>query len=78
MAVPASIIPELEDAIQHGSPERRALMLQQITALFIDGAEDFSEDLIDLFDDVLSRLSTAQLSDVSFAALVGQAHADFV
>jgi uncharacterized protein (DUF2336 family) len=56
MAVPASIIPELEDAIQHGSPERRALMLQQITALFIDGAEGFGEDVVGLFDDVLSRL----------------------
>ena len=56
MAVPASIIPELEDAIQHGSPERRALMLQQITALFIDGAEGFSEGVVALFDDVLSRL----------------------
>jgi len=56
MAVPASIIPELEDAIQHGSPERRALMLQQITALFIDGAEGFSEDVVGLFDNVLSRL----------------------
>jgi uncharacterized protein (DUF2336 family) len=31
-------------------------MLQQITALFIDGAEGFSEDLVSLFDDVLSRL----------------------
>ena len=56
MAVPASIIPELEDAIQHGSPERRALMLQQITALFIDGANGFGEDVVGLFDDVLSRL----------------------
>ncbi len=56
MAVPASLIPELEDVIQHGSPERRALMLQQITALFIDGAERFNEDHVSLFDDVLSRL----------------------
>jgi uncharacterized protein (DUF2336 family) len=56
MAVPASIIPELEDAIQHGSPQRRALMLAQITALFIDGAGGFGEDVVGLFDDVLSRL----------------------
>jgi uncharacterized protein (DUF2336 family) len=56
MAVPASIIPELEDAIQHGSPERRTLMLQQISALFIDGAEGFGEDVVGLFDDVLGRL----------------------
>ena len=31
-------------------------MLQQITALFIDGAEGFSEGVVGLFDDVLSRL----------------------
>jgi uncharacterized protein (DUF2336 family) len=56
MAVPASIIPELEDAIQHGSPERRALMLERITALFIDGANGFGEDVVGLFDNVLSCL----------------------
>jgi len=56
MAVPASIIPELEDAIQQGPPERRALMLQRITTLFIDGAEGFGEDVVGLFDNVLSCL----------------------
>jgi len=56
MAVPVSIIPELEDAIQHGSPERRVLMLERITNLFIDGAEGFGEDVIGLFDHVLSCL----------------------
>ena len=31
-------------------------MLAQITALFIDGAHGFGEDVVGLFDDVLSRL----------------------
>jgi len=56
MAVPASIIPELEEAIQHGTPERRALMLQRITTLFIDGASGFSEGVVGVFDHVLSYL----------------------
>ena len=56
MAVPVSIIPELEDAIQHGSPERRVLMLERIANLFIDGAEGFGEDVVGLFDHVLSCL----------------------
>src|SRR5262249_41831060 len=56
MAVPASIIPELEEAIQHGSPERRAFMLQPITALFLDGAWGISGDPVRLVDDRLCPL----------------------
>jgi uncharacterized protein (DUF2336 family) len=56
MAAPVSIIPELEEAIQHGSPERRVLMLERITTLFIDGAEGFGEDVVGLFDHVLGCL----------------------
>jgi uncharacterized protein (DUF2336 family) len=56
MAVPVSLIPELEDAIQNGSPERRAHVLERITTLFIDGAEGFGEDVVGLFDHVLGCL----------------------
>jgi uncharacterized protein (DUF2336 family) len=56
MAVPVSLIPELEDVIQNGSPERRILTLQRITALFLDGASRFNDDHIRLFDDVFGRL----------------------
>lgn len=55
MAVP-SIIPELEDVIQNGSPERRILTLQRITALFLNGASRFNEDHVQVFDDVFGRL----------------------
>jgi uncharacterized protein (DUF2336 family) len=51
-----SLIPELEDVIQHGSREKRAVMLQRIANLFVDGAPQFNEDHIGLFDDVLCRL----------------------
>ena len=56
MSVPASLIPELEEVVQHGSPERRAETLKRITALFLDGASRFNEDHVRLFDDVFGRL----------------------
>jgi uncharacterized protein (DUF2336 family) len=56
MATPASLIPELEDAISNGSTARRAEMLRRITSLFIDNANNYSEDHVGVFDDVLVRL----------------------
>ncbi len=54
----SSLIPELEDVIQQGSPERRAETLKRITAFFLDGASRFNEDHVRLFDEVFSRLIT--------------------
>jgi uncharacterized protein (DUF2336 family) len=56
MSASASLIPELEDVIQNGSQEKRALMLKRIANLFSDGAASFNEDHVGLFDDVLCRL----------------------
>src|SRR5690242_8647923 len=56
MPSPASLIPELEDVLQHGSVERRVLTLQRITSLFLDGASAFNEDHVRVFDDVLGCL----------------------
>lgn len=56
MAALASLIPELEDAIERGSPEQRFRTLDQVTDLFLQGAGQFSEEHVDLFDDVLARL----------------------
>ena len=58
MSASTSIIPELEDVIQHGSYARRAETVRRIANLFIDGAPAFNEDHIGLFDDVLCRLVT--------------------
>ena len=58
MSASASLIPELEDVIQHGSYARRAETVRRIANLFIDGAPSFNEDHIGLFDDVLCRLVT--------------------
>src|SRR5712672_3187409 len=56
MSASASLIPELEDVIQHGSQNKRAATVKRIANLFIDGAPHFNEDHIGLFDDVLCRL----------------------
>src|SRR6266849_6704294 len=56
MSAAPSLIPELEDIVQHGSPRRRAQALRRITALFLDGASLFNEEHIRLFDDVFNRL----------------------
>jgi uncharacterized protein (DUF2336 family) len=58
MSASASLIPELEDVIQHGSYARRAETVRRIANLFMDGAPSFNEDHIGLFDDVLCRLVT--------------------
>jgi uncharacterized protein (DUF2336 family) len=56
MAAPASLLPELEDVVQHGSAEKRAETLRRITTLFLDGAPSFNAEHIALFDDVIGCL----------------------
>src|SRR3954470_3170036 len=56
MSASTSLIPELEEVIQHGSHEKRATTVQRIATLFVSSAPNFSEDHIGLFDDVLCRL----------------------
>jgi uncharacterized protein (DUF2336 family) len=56
MSASASLIPELENVIQHGSQDKRAATVKRIANLFTDGAAHFNEDHIGLFDDVLCRL----------------------
>jgi uncharacterized protein (DUF2336 family) len=51
-----SLIPELEDVVQHGTPARRAETLRRVTTLFLDGAQYFSDDHVALFDDVIGHL----------------------
>lgn len=56
MAATLSLIPELENVIQHGSREKRAETLQRITSLFLDGASSYSDAHVDLFDEVFGLL----------------------
>ena len=56
MSASASLIPELEDVIQHGSQRSGAETLKRITNLFSTARRSFNEDHVGLFDDVLGRL----------------------
>jgi uncharacterized protein (DUF2336 family) len=56
MGAPASLLPELEDVVRHGSPEKRAETLRRITTLFLDGADRFAPEHVALFDDVMGCL----------------------
>ena len=56
MGAPASLLPELEDVVQHGSAEKRAETLRRITTLFLDGAKLFNAEHVALFDDVMGCL----------------------
>jgi uncharacterized protein (DUF2336 family) len=56
MTAAASLIPELEEVLQHGSLDRRTEMLGRITTLFLDRASQYTEEHVGLFDDVLGRL----------------------
>ncbi len=56
MGANLSLIPELEEVVQHGSPEKRVETLQRITALFLDGASRYSDAHVDLFDQVFGLL----------------------
>ncbi len=56
MASVTSLIPELENVVQSGSPERRAEMLKRMTSLFLEGAPRFKEDHVRVFDDVFGHL----------------------
>jgi len=56
MAAHLSLIPELEEVIQHGSSQKRRETLQRVTALFVNGAEHFNDKHIDLFDEVFGLL----------------------
>jgi uncharacterized protein (DUF2336 family) len=49
------LIDELE-AIRHASEDKRAATVRQITDLFLAGADCFTSDQIELFDDVFLRL----------------------
>jgi uncharacterized protein (DUF2336 family) len=51
-----SLIPELEDVVHHGTPARRAETLRRVTSLFLDSAQNFADDHVALFDDVIGYL----------------------
>jgi uncharacterized protein (DUF2336 family) len=56
--VPASdnLLDELQTTLAHGTVARRVETLRRVTDLFVDGAVDFSDEQIALFDDVFQCL----------------------
>jgi uncharacterized protein (DUF2336 family) len=56
MSVAASLLPELDDVIRHGSSVRRVHTLMRVAALFAATAENLRSEHVDLFDDVFCRL----------------------
>ncbi len=51
------LISDLETAIQDGHQDKRVAILRQVTELFVVGAENFNEEHVELFGDVLTRLT---------------------
>jgi uncharacterized protein (DUF2336 family) len=51
-----SLLDELQATLAHGTVARRVETLRRVTDLFINGAVDFSDDQIALFDDVFQCL----------------------
>lgn len=56
MTAHLSILSDIDNLVE-GSTERRAAVLLQVTDLLIGGTAQFSEDAIELFDDVICRLA---------------------
>ena len=52
-----SLISEVENAIASGSPDRRVEALRRITDLFMARADDYSDQQVEVFDDVITKLA---------------------
>jgi uncharacterized protein (DUF2336 family) len=57
MQTSATLLCDLEAAVQAGSQEQRIEMMRHVTALFLGNTERLSEEQVDLFGDVLVRLT---------------------
>jgi uncharacterized protein (DUF2336 family) len=54
--LPESLLDELQSTLAHGTVARRVETLRRVTDLFINGAVDYSDDQVALFDDVFQCL----------------------
>src|SRR5258708_1597548 len=53
---PLSLLDELQTTLAHGTVARRVETLRRVTDLFINGAVDFSDEQVGVFDDVFQCL----------------------
>ncbi len=56
MAAATSLIPGLQDIIQRSDPKRRAKVIRSIATLYVQGADVFGSQHIELFDGILTGL----------------------
>jgi uncharacterized protein (DUF2336 family) len=66
MRTNVSLISEIEDAVQSGSPSRRADTLRGVTDLFLNDASRLSDEQVALFDDVIGHL----IDEIEIKALI--------
>ena len=69
MSTQNTILNELEEALSHGSAERRIKTLRRVTDLFVFGSSHFSGDHIEVFDGVFNHL----IADIEHSARVALA-----
>src|ERR1700761_5130819 len=53
---PTNLLDELQATLAHGTVARRVETLRRVTNLFINGAVDYSDEQVELFDDVFQCL----------------------
>ena len=68
MGAPLELIQQLDSSIAHSTDERRSAMLRHLTDLFLVGSDAYSNDEVDLIDDVFVRL-VATIEESSRALL---------
>ena len=56
-AAERSLITEIEEIFASGSAVRQAEILRRVTDLFMAGADNYSDEQVDLFDGVISRIA---------------------
>src|ERR1700742_2037930 len=56
IASPDNLLDELQSTLAHGTVARRVETLRRVTDLFINGAVGYSDQQIELFDDVFQCL----------------------
>ena len=53
---PENLLDELQATLAHGTVARRVETLRRVTDLFLGGAVDYSDQQVELFDDVFQCL----------------------
>src|SRR6201995_5107223 len=53
---PLNLLDELQTTLSHGTVARRVETLRRVTDLFVNGAVDYSDEQVELFDDVFQCL----------------------